>query len=59
MRRPWGGWNAAVVELVQGIAVVKAFATPRPRGEFRGLHDAWVRPIAHRSALAELACSPR
>ena len=61
-----GRVNGAVVELVQGIAVVKAFgAAGRPHAryarataEFADFHDAWVRPIARRSALAELACSP-
>jgi len=61
-----GRVNAAVVELVQGIAVVKAFgAAGRPHErymrateEFGDFHEEWVRPIARRSALAELACSP-
>jgi ATP-binding cassette, subfamily B, bacterial IrtA/YbtP len=61
-----GRVNAAVVELVQGIAVVKAFgADGRPHErymrateEFGDFHEEWVRPIARRSALAELACSP-
>jgi len=61
-----GRVNAAVVELVQGIAVVKAFgAGGRPHGRyvaatehFADFHEEWVRPIARRSALAELACSP-
>jgi ATP-binding cassette subfamily B protein IrtA len=61
-----GRVNAAVVELVQGIAVVKAFgAAGRPQDRyvrstaaFADFHEDWVRPIARRSALAELACSP-
>ncbi len=61
-----GRVNAAVVELVQGIAVVKAFgAAGRPHERymrsteaFGDFHEEWVRPIARRSALAELACSP-
>ncbi|MDP2711669.1 MAG: ABC transporter ATP-binding protein, partial [Solirubrobacteraceae bacterium] len=61
-----GRVNAAVVELVQGIAVVKAFgAGGRPHARyseategFADFHESWVRPIARRSALAELACSP-
>jgi ATP-binding cassette subfamily B protein len=61
-----GRVNAAVVELVQGIAVVKAFgAAGRPQDRyvrsteaFADFHEEWVRPIALRSALAELACSP-
>ncbi len=61
-----GRVSAAVVELVQGIAVVKAFgAAGRPHGRytsateaFADYHAEWVRPIARRSAWAELACSP-
>jgi ATP-binding cassette subfamily B protein IrtA len=61
-----GRVNGAVVELVQGIAVVKAFgAAGRPQDRyvrsteaFADFHEDWVRPIALRSALAELACSP-
>jgi ATP-binding cassette subfamily B protein len=61
-----GRVNAAVVELVQGIAVVKAFgAAGRPHHRYvrsteayADFHEDWVRPIARRSALAELACSP-
>jgi ATP-binding cassette subfamily B protein IrtA len=60
-----GRVNAAVVELVHGIAVVKAFgAAGRPHHryvrateDFADFHEEWVRPIARRSALAELACS--
>jgi ATP-binding cassette subfamily B protein IrtA len=61
-----GRINAAVVEFVQGIAVVKAFG-PSHRAherfatstrEFADFHDEWVAPIARRSALGELACSP-
>ena len=54
-----GRVSAAVVELVQGIAVVKAFgAAGRPHGRytsateaFADYHAEWVRPIARRSAL--------
>ncbi len=61
-----GRINAAVVEFVQGIAVVKAFGRShraherfeRSASEFADFHDAWVAPIARRSALGELACSP-
>ena len=61
-----GRINAAVVEFVQGIAVVKAFGRShraherfaRSATEFADFHDAWVAPIARRSALGELACSP-
>ncbi len=61
-----GRIDAAVVEFVQGIAVVKAFGrshraherfAQRAR-EFADYHDSWVAPIARRSALGELACSP-
>ncbi|MGH2944116.1 MAG: ABC transporter transmembrane domain-containing protein, partial [Solirubrobacteraceae bacterium] len=60
-----GRVSAAVVELVQGIAVVKAFgAAGRPHHRyvqsteaFADFHEEWVRPIARRSAFAELACS--
>ncbi|MCK9249756.1 MAG: ABC transporter ATP-binding protein/permease [Solirubrobacteraceae bacterium] len=61
-----GRIGSAVVELVQGIGVVKAFG---PTGgthtryttathDFADFHEEWVRPIARRSALAELVCSP-
>ncbi len=61
-----GRVNAAVVEFVQGIAVVKAFGRAhraheryvRSADELADFHDAWVAPIARRSALGELACSP-
>jgi ATP-binding cassette subfamily B protein IrtA len=58
-----GRVNAAVVELVQGIAVVKAYGGRHERfakatNEFADFHEEWVRPIARRSALGELACSP-
>jgi len=58
-----GRVNAAVVELVQGIAVVKAFGRAHDRytsatEAFADFHDAWIAPIARRSALGELACSP-
>jgi len=61
-----GRINAAVVEFVQGIAVVKAFGAShrahdrfaRSAEDFAAFHDEWVAPIARRSALGELACSP-
>jgi ATP-binding cassette subfamily B protein IrtB len=61
-----GRIDASVVEFVQGIAVVKAFGRShraherfaRSAEEFADFHDAWVAPIARRSALGELACSP-
>lgn len=58
-----GRVNAAVVELVQGIAVVKTYGGRSEHyraatREFADFHEDWVRPIARRSALGELACSP-
>lgn len=61
-----GRVSAATVEFVQGIQVVKAFgATGRAHRrfaeateDFADHHERWERPIARRSALAEMACSP-
>lgn len=60
-----GRVDAATVELVHGIEVIKTFGEPgraparfsRSAGDFADFHDRWVRPIARRAALAELACS--